>query len=86
MASHRRVLAGYILMNHFLTAATCGGILTNKTGTIVSPDEDQDGIYDADMDCVWLIVAPEEMNVEFEFAFLDIEYIRVCRFDFIEVT
>ena len=86
MNSHRRVLAGYMLMNHILTAATCGGILTNKTGTVVSPDEDQDGIYDADMDYVWLIVAPEELNIEFEFAFFDIEYIRVCRLDFIEVT
>ena len=51
----------------YITGQRCGGILTSPTGTIKSVDRDFDGMYDPDLHCIWIIVAPTGKLINFEF-------------------
>ena len=64
----------------------CGGLRLEPTGFLRAPDTDADGYYDNDVDCLWIIVAPEDTLIEFEVLQIVIEpATRACFFDFLEV-
>ncbi|XP_063777593.1 cubilin [Pseudophryne corroboree] len=65
----------------------CGGYLTNATGYIGSPDSNQDGKYDQNLDCVWNIVAPinKLINLTFTAFILEAESWGTCRYDFVKI-
>ena len=37
-------------------ANSCGGTLTNTSGQIQSPDEDNDGAFDQGLECEWTLL------------------------------
>ena len=37
-------------------ANSCGGTLTNTSGQIQSPDEDNDGVFDHGVECEWTLL------------------------------
>ena len=61
-----------------ITAEKCGGILTEPTGTIISPDDDQDGAYDKDIECIWMILADADQVISFKFSQMDIVWNIPC--------
>ncbi|XP_075068011.1 cubilin [Mixophyes fleayi] len=65
----------------------CGGYLTNATGSFSSPDTNQDGKYDKNLDCVWNIVAPVNklINLTFSGFFLEGQSLETCRYDFVKI-
>ena len=51
-------------------------------GTFSPPDDNNDGIYDPDTDCLWRLIARENKVVV-----LDIQEIDVaCEFEYVEVS
>ena len=52
---------------------------------ISSVDQDQNGFYDNNLNCVWIIIAEEGRVVDFDFLYIDLEADGKCRYDFIEV-
>ena len=38
----------------------CGGVLTDISGWITSPDLDEDGRYDFNLNCTWIIEVDEK--------------------------
>ena len=71
-------------------AEKCGGILTESTGTLISPDDDQDGAYDNDIECLWMIIADADRVISFQFSQMDLfsdkANVPCFRGDRIEVT
>ena len=43
-------------------SAACGGIITEPSGVITSPNYPQD--YDRNLDCAWLLRAPAGMVIK----------------------
>ena len=41
--------------------------------------------YDANMDCVWVLVAPERWLIKVSFSYICIEWETNCNYDFLEV-
>ena len=54
-----------------LTGQQCGGTLTESSGWLASIDRDADDQYDDYRDCLWTIIAPEDMLVEVQFLLID---------------
>ena len=50
----------------------CGGIISQPSGTIQSPDRDGDGVYDNNLRCHWVIVPPRMFAVKITFLYLNI--------------
>ena len=46
----------------------CGGILLEGPGLITSVDADGDGMYDNELDCLWLIIADKDSLIELKFS------------------
>ena len=63
----------------------CGGILTESDGLIASVDRNNDTLYETNLQCVWIIVAPITHVIELNFTFIDIEYHKNCEWDHIRV-
>lgn len=63
----------------------CGGILIEPNGTILSPDRDFDGVYESNLDCPWLLIAPEGKIIQLIFKYSVIESSEICEFDRAEV-
>ena len=63
----------------------CGGLLTEPSGFIHSPDVDNDGYYDSNQNCFWTITAPAEQVIFLKFLEFDIEFHVDCDYDFVEV-
>ena len=63
----------------------CGEFLSQSSGSLHSPDEDNDGEYENEMECHWTLTAPEHQVIYLKFLEFDIEYIINCDFDFVEV-
>ena len=60
----------------------CGGIVNDTKGRITAPDNDNDGLYDARLNCSWTILKDNETTrIELSVHVIDIE----CDFDYIEV-
>lgn len=73
----------------------CGGIknITRTPITLTSPDVDRNGKYDDNLDCQWLLVAPEFESIEVSFTAFNLEDSQGgnkvaegnCPLDFLEV-
>ena len=63
----------------------CGDKLTSSSGVIESPDEDNDGLYDHNLNCSWTVTAGKGFVVAFHITRLVIEYSYLCERDRLEV-
>ena len=68
-----------------LEVCTSNTLLTTETGIFTSLDTDNDGLYDFNLDCVWIIEAGEDEFVKMNIQSIDIQEDDVCRYDFLEV-
>ena len=67
----------------FLAAQSkdCGGIVTKPSGWITSPDLDQDGFYDFNLNCSWIIEVAEYKLIAFQLLYLEIVPSEDCLVD-----
>ena len=63
----------------------CGELLVGPEGTIHSADRDDNGEYDSNSECYWILVAPASKTVRIEFLSIAIEASSDCSYDFIAV-
>ena len=67
----------------------CGGVMNlteNSTLSLSSPDTNNDGMYNADLDCVWTVITTSNniINLQFNSFILDDQsdtcpdYVEVC--------
>ena len=68
-----------------LEVCTSNTLLTKETGIFTSMDTDNDGMYDFNLDCVWIIEAGEDEFVKMNIQSIDIQEDEFCRYDFLEV-
>ncbi|MEE6466792.1 hypothetical protein FKM82_007053 [Ascaphus truei] len=61
----------------------CGGIQTGETGVLASPNFPQP--YSSMSHCAWLLEAPEGHTITLSFAYFDVEYHSVCRWDSVTI-
>ena len=73
----------YLILSE--TSQKCGEVLRSRTGVIVSPDYDQDGFYDLNVDCLWIVEAPEGHVIGFHLHFVHIEPTPYCLKDLLLV-
>ena len=59
--------------------------MTKTFGKIVSVDSNNDTLYDTNLECVWVIVAPPKYVIELNFTYIDIEYHKNCEWDYVRV-
>lgn len=64
----------------------CGGILTEPNGRVQSPDPDNDGLYEADVHCYWIVIAPEGKIIELNFTFVSLWSYEICYGDSVRVS
>ena len=52
------------------------------------PDRDNNGYFDDDLDCVWVIITPEGFGIQFDFKSVDIQFSDIpdCFEDYVEVN
>lgn len=63
---------------------TCGGQMIEPNGTLTSPGYPKN--YQPNVDCIWVITAPEGHHIELEFKQFDIDKVgQGCRYDYVEV-
>ena len=74
-------------INVFLTGTyqKCDEVLQNTTGIIVPPDYDRNGLYDPNVDCMWIVEAPGDHVIQFHIYFVDIESSTYCSKDLLQV-
>ena len=63
----------------------CGDQLTNTTGWIRSVDGNGDGLYENNIDCTWIIKAPDFYILEFTVLSMNIEPDVICSYDYLKV-
>ena len=63
----------------------CGELLVRPEGTIQSADRNEDGLYDPNSKCYWILVAPVSTTVRIEFLSISLEESNDCLYDFIAV-
>ncbi|XP_020662303.3 cubilin [Pogona vitticeps] len=65
----------------------CGGFLTRSTYSFSSPDSNNDGRYDKDLECVWIIAAPVDklINLTFRTFALEASSSQSCRYDYVKL-
>ncbi|GFS04728.1 cubilin [Elysia marginata] len=68
-------------MNYTFT--DCGGVLTGSEGVIVSPN--YPGNYSNNIDCAWLIKAPDGMTIQVNFTAFELEQQPECTSDFLVI-
>ena len=59
---------------------SCDELLEQPRGLIWSPDEDGDGYYDFNLDCVWTVEVAENHVILFQVLYVDIQYAADCTF------
>ena len=64
----------------------CGTMLTDHSGWFVAPDEDNDGLYDANVDCKWIIYVPRVDILRITIQNMDIQHYEDCELDYLEVS
>ncbi|XP_074647927.1 blastula protease 10-like [Tubulanus polymorphus] len=78
---------GYAEMSTSLRIAdeskTCGGILSNDSGIITTPNYPAD--YNNNMDCIWLIKNKPGGIIHFEFEDFEMEHEYGCAYDYVEI-
>ena len=68
---------------------SCGGVLSSMSGQIVSPDNDNDGIVDRGVECVWAVQA-EGKTIELQIVTTDIritsdDYVEACYYEIVVI-
>ena len=48
-------------------------------------DKDADGFYENNLNCEWIIIAPEGHVIQLDIVAIDIEYEENCEYDFLKV-
>ena len=61
-------------------------MLTDHSGWFVAPDEDNDGLYDANVDCKWIIYVPRVDILRITIQDMDIQHYEDCDLDYLEVS
>ena len=51
----------------------------------LAPDHDNDGFYDANVDCKWIIYIPGIERIRFTVQNMDIQQFENCDLDYLEV-
>ncbi|XP_063696850.1 cubilin homolog [Culicoides brevitarsis] len=69
--------------NYTFVNLKCGGIV-KANGSIITPPL-QEGTYENDCSCKWLIVAPEGFNIQMNWVTFEMEGHENCTFDYVEV-
>ena len=68
----------------------CTETIQKKSGWITAPDNDADGLYDFNLNCVWIVEVDITMRIRYWFTYigLDVEYQygTSCSTDYIEVS
>ena len=60
-------------------------LLTGPSAMFTSLDSDDDGLYDANLDCIWTIEAADTQIVKLHIHSMDIQGDDACTSDFLEV-
>ena len=60
-------------------------LLPGPSAMFTSLDSDNDGMYDANLDCVWTIESSDTQIVKLQIDSMDIQEDGDCSFDFLEV-
>ena len=63
----------------------CGSVLNEFNGWITSEDQDNDGEYDHNLDCLWTIFAAPNNVLLIRILNLDIEWTLHCEYDYLKV-
>ncbi|NWR74432.1 CUBN protein, partial [Centropus unirufus] len=65
----------------------CGGYLTSSTYSFGSPVSNVTRRYEKNLDCVWIITAPvnKQINLTFTSFMLEAHSARTCRFDYVKL-
>lgn len=63
----------------------CGESLTGPSGVFISPDVDNNGVYESNQDCLWTLTAPEHQVIYLKFIKFDLEFEDNCGYDYVEV-
>ena len=59
--------------------------MPHVSGWLRPHDEDNDGMYDNYLDCLWIIPAQENQTIVMTINGIDIEYSGFCTFDYLKV-
>ncbi|XP_060048215.1 cubilin [Erinaceus europaeus] len=66
----------------------CGGYLRATSHTFASPDADQNGRYDKNLDCIWFIIAPVGKIIKLTFNTFALEAattLQRCLYDYVKL-
>ena len=63
----------------------CEDVFQSRTGFIVAPDFDNDGLYDLNVDCLWTVEAPGDHVIQFRLHFVYMESSVHCQKDLLQV-
>ena len=74
-----------LLVSEVIEECSTDLLLTGPSAMFTSLDSDNDGFYDANLDCVWTIEATETQIVKLQIDSMDIKGGDDCSFDFLEV-
>ena len=65
---------------------SCGAIITEQTGVITSPDWDQDGFYELNVNCIWAVMVDVNHVIRFQVLNVAIQFTYGCvNADYLEV-
>ncbi|XP_048237900.1 cubilin-like isoform X1 [Haliotis rufescens] len=66
-----------------LETTSCGGVLTQRSGTITSPN--YPATYNHGDACAWQILAPEGTRIRVRFVSVNLESSPTCQYDYLQV-
>ena len=55
-------------------------------GWIAPPDNDGDGCYDFNLDCLYTVLGRKNEIIEFQVLYVDVEASTGCEFDYLSVS
>ena len=64
----------------------CGGVITDMAGWFRPLDKDNDGYYENNLNCDWLIIAEEGHLIQLDIGDMQIEEEANCEYDFLKVS
>ena len=75
----------FIHFSELIEVCSSETYISGSTAMFTSMDTDNDGLYDANLDCVWIIEADELQIVKLHIQAIDIQEDDMCNYDFLEV-
>ena len=72
-------------MQEILEVCSTSEYLIHDEGVFVSLDSDNDGMYDHNLNCMWILEAGDSQMVKLHVLGMDIEEDNTCSLDFLEV-